>query len=165
MIQKKISILGTFGVGKTSLTERFVKSIFSERYHTTVGVRIHKKLMQVEGKDLTCIIWDIAGEDEFVEIRPSHLRGSSGYFIVADGTRPETLTKAMNIQHLAQSVLGEVPFTLIVNKVDREDHWLIEEPELENIRASGWVVKKTSAKSDTGVSEAFLDLANRIMHR
>ena len=37
MIQKKMCMLGGFSVGKTSLVSRFVSSIFSEVYLTTVG--------------------------------------------------------------------------------------------------------------------------------
>ncbi|HMY77058.1 MAG TPA: GTP-binding protein, partial [Blastocatellia bacterium] len=40
MIQKKICLLGAFAVGKTSLVARFVKSIYSDQYLTTVGVKV-----------------------------------------------------------------------------------------------------------------------------
>ena len=42
-LQKKICMLGGFSVGKTSLVKRFVASVFSETYLTTVGVKIDKK--------------------------------------------------------------------------------------------------------------------------
>jgi small GTP-binding protein len=89
MMQKKICMLGAFAVGKTSLVARFVESIFSDRYHTTVGVKIEKKTLQVSGQQWNLIVWDLAGEDEFMQIRMSYLRGSSGYLLVADGTRPD----------------------------------------------------------------------------
>ena len=40
MMQKKICVLGGFAVGKTSLVARFVSSIFSDKYLSTVGVKI-----------------------------------------------------------------------------------------------------------------------------
>ncbi len=40
MIQKKICMVGAFGVGKTSLVARFVHSTYSDKYLTTVGVKI-----------------------------------------------------------------------------------------------------------------------------
>jgi GTPase SAR1 family protein len=42
MIKKKICMVGLYGVGKTSLVKRYVDSIFDERYHTTIGVKIDK---------------------------------------------------------------------------------------------------------------------------
>ncbi|HET7777303.1 MAG TPA: EutP/PduV family microcompartment system protein, partial [Rudaea sp.] len=64
MLQKKICLLGAFGVGKTSLTQRFVSSIFSDKYLTTVGVKIDKKAVDVGATPVSLVIWDIAGEDE-----------------------------------------------------------------------------------------------------
>ena len=57
MMQKKVCLLGTFAVGKTSLTDRFVESIFSDRYRTTVGVRICKKPLEVDSQPLNLIIF------------------------------------------------------------------------------------------------------------
>ena len=94
MIQKKICTIGAFAVGKTSLIRRYVDSIFSEKYLTTVGVKIDKKPVNVLGQDVTLILWDIHGEDDFQEINMNYLRGSSAYILVVDGTRYSTLEKA-----------------------------------------------------------------------
>ena len=66
MIQKKICMVGVLAVGKTSLVARFVESIFSKKYHTTVGVKISKKALQVSDQEWHLILWDLAGEDEFL---------------------------------------------------------------------------------------------------
>jgi GTPase SAR1 family protein len=47
MIQKKVCMVGTLGVGKTSLVAKFVHSMFSDKYLTTVGVKIDKKTVAV----------------------------------------------------------------------------------------------------------------------
>ena len=47
MIQKKVCMLGTFAVGKTSLVSRFVKSLFSDKYLSSVGVKVDKKVVAV----------------------------------------------------------------------------------------------------------------------
>src|SRR5580700_10653949 len=105
MLQKKICMLGSFSVGKTSLVRRFVESIFSDRYLTTVGVKIDKKVVQVNGQDVTVMLWDLYGEDEFQKIRMSYLRGASGYLLVADGTRLATLEKTIAIKEEAEKAL------------------------------------------------------------
>ena len=163
MIQKKICMLGAYAVGKTSLVARFVKSIFSEKYLTTVGVKIDKKIMTVGGQSLTLILWDLAGEDEFLQVRISHLRGASGYLLVADGTRRQTLDKAIELQNRAEGEIGAVPFILLINKSDIKEEWEIEEAAFSSLARSGWLVLETSAKSGANVEEAFSLIGERMM--
>jgi len=60
MIQKKVCMVGVFGTGKTSLVQRFVHSMFSERYLSTVGVKIERKPLELDGTTLTLVLWDLA---------------------------------------------------------------------------------------------------------
>ena len=85
MIQKKICMLGAYAVGKTSLVGRFVRSMFSEKYQTTVGVKIDQKTVNVGDQQVNMMLWDLHGEDEAQKVRLSYLRGASGYILVVDG--------------------------------------------------------------------------------
>ena len=163
MTQKKVAMLGCVAVGKTSLTERFVESIFSDRYRTTVGVRIHRKELTVAGGEVALVIWDLAGEDEFVELRTTYLRGAAGYVLVADGTRQETLEKAVHLRERAGAAIGSVPFLLAVNKTDRLEEWTIRNSDLEALERAGWTVVRTSARTGDGVETLFHTLAARLM--
>ena len=82
MIQKKICMLGSFGVGKTSLVARFVQGIFSAKYLSTVGVKIDKREMKVGDQDVLLMLWDLAGEDSRSQVQTSYLKGAAGYFLV-----------------------------------------------------------------------------------
>jgi small GTP-binding protein len=163
MIQKKICMLGTFAVGKTSLVRRFVESIYSDKYHTTVGVKIDKKQVPVAGQELMLMLWDVEGAETAHELRKSYLRGTAGYLLVADGTRQETLYRALEIQARAQDTVGPVPFLLLLNKADLIQEWSIELRELDALAQKNWHVIKTSAKTGAGVEEAFLTLAQKLM--
>ena len=163
MIQKKICMLGAFAVGKTSLVSRFVKSLFSDKYHSSVGVKVDKKLVAAGQEQLELLLWDLYGEDEFQKIRTSYLRGSAGYVLVADGTRRETLDRAVVLQNRTEEAVGKVPFVLMVNKADLTDKWELDDAALEALTKSGWPVLKTSAKTGAGVEEAFLALARRML--
>jgi small GTP-binding protein len=163
MMQKKICMLGPFAVGKTSLVTRFVDTIFSETYHTTVGVRIEKKALRLGGKEWHLIIWDLAGEDEFLQLRPSYLRGSSGYVLVADGTRRATLDAAVKVQQRVRDIIGDVPFVLLLNKSDLADEWEVAEQTIAALAQRGWPWLKASAKTGVGVEEAFLTLVGKMM--
>lgn len=148
-------MLGAFAVGKTSLVARFVKSIFSEKYLTTVGVKIDKKSLTVRDQEMTLILWDLAGEDEFLQLRTSYLRGSAGYFLVADGTRRATLDKAIELQQRAENEIGKVPFILLINKSDLKSEWDIQDSEIAALTAAGWITFETSAKTGANVEEIF----------
>lgn len=164
IVQKKICMLGTFAVGKTSLVRRFVESIYSDKYHTTVGVKIDKKLVDLdETWKMMMMLWDVEGAESAHELRKSYLRGASGYLLVADGTRKDTLYRALEIQTRAQETLGLVPYIFLVNKSDLVEEWEIQEQELAALVERGWHVIKTSAKSGAGVEEAFLTLAKKMM--
>ena len=165
MIQKKVCMLGGFAVGKTSLVSRFVHSIFSDKYLTTIGVKIDKKSVSLLRGDVELILWDIYGEDEFQKVRMSYLQGASAYLLVADGTRPATLEVASALQQAAELEIGKVPFVLALNKVDLADQWQVDEVALAQAGALGWKVVRTSAKTGEGVEEAFQILARAMASR
>jgi small GTP-binding protein len=161
-VQKKICLLGGFSVGKTSLIKRYVESIFSETYLTTVGVKIDKKTETLPDRVVNLILWDLAGEDDIASLRMSYLRGSAGYVLVADGTRRSTLEVALSLRQRVEAEYGSLPFVLLVNKSDLREQWTIDDTELEDLRRCGWWVQPSSARSGEGVEKAFRDLAVRV---
>ena len=159
----KICLLGAFAVGKTSLVQKYVKGIFSEKYQTTLGVKIDKKSIEINGIQLELILWDLFGEDEFMEVRSSYLRGSAGYILVADGTRAETLDIAIKLKQRVDVEIGKIPTILLVNKVDLIENWTIDKAKLSSLEKEGWKVMYTSAKNSSNVEEAFQFLAEQLV--
>ena len=163
MLQKKICMLGSFAVGKTSLVRRFVESIYSDIYQTTVGVKIDKKNVQVEDKEISLVLWDIYGEDDYQKVRWTYLRGASGYLLVADGTRKATLEKAVSLEQKVREEAGVIPFVLVINKSDLIRDWELD-PALESqLTAQGWSILRSSAKTGEGVEESFALLARKML--
>lgn len=163
MIQKKVCMVGAFGVGKTSLVSRYVHSIFSEKYHTTIGVKIDKKVVATDGGGVTLVLWDLAGEDALTTVRPAHLRGSAGYILVIDGTRRNSLDVALDLQRRAVDAAGPVPFVCVINKADLRDGWEVKQAEVDDLATRGWMVTETSAKTGAGVEEMFGALTRAMM--
>ena len=153
-------MVGQFAVGKTSLVRRFVDSIFDDRYLTTIGVKIDRKDVTIDGKSIRLMLWDLAGEDELAQLNVSHLRGASGYILVADGCRAATLAKAAELQQRIAEMLGPLPFVLVVNKADLRDQWEVQSAQIAQY---GWPTLETSAKTGGGVEEMFLGLATTLI--
>ena len=162
-IHKKICIIGEFGVGKTSLVSRYVRSIFSDKYHTTVGVKIDKKTVLIGDQEVTLVIWDLAGDSAASGMKMSLLNGTNGFLLVADGTRPETLHTTVRLQKEVSVVLGQIPFILAINKADLTEDWAVRSTDIEEFRALGWDVRLASAKNGQGVEQIFTDLAARLI--
>ena len=164
MLQKKICMLGSFSVGKTSLVRRFVESIFDERYQTTIGVKVDKKIVQAGAQEVALVLWDIHGEDVFQKMRMTYLRGMSGYLLVIDPTRKKTLEDALALEARVHEAMGTIPSILILNKCDLVSDWEIDLNRIRKSEDGGQPVIRTSAKTGEGVEEAFSRLAQAMLN-
>ena len=162
MIQKKICMLGGTAVGKTSLVARYVRNMFSDKYLSSIGVKVDKKVLSVEGTDVSLVLWDIHGDDQFQAIRTSYLRGTSAYLLVVDGTRRSTLEKALDIKKTVDQTIGDVPFILVLNKADLAESWDLSSGDEDEL-ASKYTVVRSSAKTGAGVEDAFARLTRALL--
>lgn len=161
MIQRKICMLGSFSVGKTSLIRRFVSSMFDDTYLTTVGVKIDKKTVELDDRSLMLMIWDLAGEDDYNVLKTSYLRGAHGYLLVVDSTRPKTLEVAFDVHDKVRATVGDVPCIMALNKTDLVDEFALDPTALAEAEAT-FQILKTSAKTGNNVEALFSELAEKL---
>lgn len=163
MSSRKICLLGDFSVGKTSAVARYVHSTFSDNYLTTVGVKVDTKISTLaNGNSLRLVLWDIAGSSRMGQARLNYVRGSHGFVLVADGTRRDTVSSALDLWQQASLALGsDVPSVLLVNKFDLVDEWDIS-PELIGSISREIPVFCTSAKTGESVEQAFATLVEAV---
>ncbi len=157
MDKKKICMVGDFSVGKTSLTQKFVNNVFSEKYLTTIGVKIDT----VEVESTKLIIWDVAGRDSLSPINASYLVGAAGVILVADGTRESTVSGLLDIWAVVEKRIGSVPCVVALNKCDLPD-WHVSESNLDEFASRDWSVFQTSAKKGHDVETLFHTLVAKI---
>lgn len=163
MIQKKICMVGAFAVGKTSLVKRYVHSLFSDKYLSTVGVKIDKKTVRAAGQDVMLMLWDLYGEDSVQKIQLNYVKGAAGFLIVVDGTRASTLSTGLELCRTVQGVTGPIPHLIVLNKSDLRADWEVPPQAIEELRARGESVILASAKTGEGVEAAFIGLSERML--
>ena len=150
-------MVGDFSVGKTSLTQKFVNNVFSEKYLTTIGVKIDTA--DLDGHKL--IVWDVAGRDSLSPVNVSYLVGAAGVVLVADGTRPETIDGLLEIWRTVEQRIGPVPVVVALNKADLNE-WSVSAAQTEKLNSKGWAVFETSAKEGQNVEALFRELCNLV---
>ena len=169
-IKKKICLLGSFAVRKTSLVERFVHDRFEDKYLTTVGVKISSKRMPpVESPGIarlvqhTFLIWDIAGLEKFDSVAMNYFRGAAGALAVADLTVPETIDRLHEFCEKFLSVNPRATLLILGNKVDlfQSDEIIISNLA-KAARAFSSDYLLTSAKTGRHVEKAFGELSKKI---
>ena len=162
-ITKKICLVGSAGVGKTSLIRRYVQGIFRESYLTSIGAHITKKDANIGDTIVKLLIWDLAGEEVGNPVRDRHVLGSSAVIFVTDG-RASCLESALRLNGRFRELLGPIPAVLAANKVDLYETWKFTMEDLEGVvESTGLTTFTTSAKTGKGVEEMFQHVARKIV--
>jgi small GTP-binding protein len=163
-VKQKICMIGDAAVGKTSLIRRFVLDQFSDDYIATFGMKVIKKRIKYNAEDdniidLSMIIWDIMGQEQFKKAQMAGYADSKGAFIVCDVTRKETLENIITWYSDIQSVAHEIPVVVMANKNDLLSQAKFSQHDLNDvskqINAPSYF---TSAKTGENVEVAFREL-------
>lgn len=163
----KLILVGNYKAGKTSLIKRFVENMFQESYHSTIGVEISKKDMELsEDTIINFAIWDLGGQ--IIQMAPYRRRfyeGAQSALIIIDRTRPDNL-KSIDIWHneLKTYVGTDVDIILVGNKSDLTEDIGISEDEIKDIadeKSFHYIL--TSAKTGENVHDAFLYIAYKFL--
>lgn len=160
MISKKVILTGSFGVGKTSLFNQFIYQQFSDKYLTTIGVKVNKKEITIDGEELSVLLWDIAGEVAQDKVPTSYFLGASGIIYVVDLSRPITFNNMKTDIELLKKILKDATIIIVGNKKD-----LLSAEELAEV-AQNLEVKldfTTSAKTGENIDALFLELGKKLI--
>jgi small GTP-binding protein len=164
----KICLVGEGAVGKTCLIRRFVHDQFDDRYISTLGAKVSKKELHVDGPaggiDVDMTIWDIMGEKGFRELlKEAYFHGAQGVLAVCDVTRRETLDDLHDWIKAVSKVTGDVPIEFLANKVDLADQRQVPDDDIRAVAERHHApFLATSAKTGQNVEEGFAGLARLI---
>ena len=163
----KLILIGSSGVGKTSILQRYIQKIFNDDYTCTIGVDFFMKSMKIDDKLIKLQLWDTAGTEKFKSITTGYYRGANAAFIVFD------LTSRKSFESVSEWIENYYKFSnpdyerhviLIGNKSDLKNERIITEDEIDDfVKLNKIKYFETSAKNGENIDESFLFIAEQLM--
>ncbi|MHA1273706.1 MAG: Rab family GTPase [Promethearchaeota archaeon] len=167
----KITVIGDGAVGKTSLIKKYTQGSFQKDYIKTLGAQFSKYDEEIEGDTVKLFFWDIAGQQEFDFMRPTFYKGSKAAIIVfslEDNEHgKESFEHIVDWHEDIKKYCGDLPIVLFGNKVDLVDESKLDDSKvLELVKERNFLgYYKTSAKTGSGVYEAFQAIIKELYNR
>jgi len=161
----KVVILGASGVGKTCLGLRFVKDQFVTYTASTIGASFLVKELVLNNQKVTLQIWDTAGQERFRSMAPLYYRGAVAAILVFSMTDEQSFEKLKEwVRELQNNVDEPLVLAIACNKADlAEQRVVTAEAAAAYAQSIGAIIVETSAKSNTGVSQLFQEVARRLI--
>jgi len=159
--KRKIAVLGSRSVGKSSLVVQFVDGHFVESYYPTIESTFTKSI-KYNGVEYDCDIIDTAGQDEYSILNSKHAIGIHGYILVYSvASRPSfDMVQTVHEKILDYSGAQHIPCVVVGQKSDLQkasySNRQIQTEEGEKMAKSlGSAYVETSARQNLNVAKVF----------
>jgi len=168
-VSVKIVVLGTGGVGKSSLTIRFIQDVFVEAYDPTIEDS-YRHQIELDRRPVLLEILDTAGTEQFASMRDMYMKSGEGFILVYSVIDEATLMDVENLfdnlNRVRESEVFKTPIVLAGNKCDLEEEREVSVQAGQDL-ARRWNVAfyETSAKTGYSINEIFIGLSKQILSR
>ncbi|XP_054157068.1 ras-related protein Rab-5A-like [Oppia nitens] len=161
----KLVIVGTFGVGKTSLMIQHFDRQFTADPKTTVGVDFRQRKFHLNSASVILEVWDTAGEEKYSNIVQIYYRGAHAVVAVYDIRKRSTYTRALQyIKEINNQAVPPLVIVLVGNKQDLSSEREVDyESTLKYASARNLIFMETSAKCNSNVDQLFESVAERLV--
>lgn len=166
MLEYKIVLLGSGGVGKSALTVQYVSEIFVDRYDPTIEDS-YRKQVEFDGQQYMLEILDTAGTEQFTAMRDMYMRNGHGFILVYSIVSEDTFKELQGVRDRILSVKDcddTPPMILVGNKVDLEEERVVGKGHGQALakKFNNCAFLETSAKARINVEETFTTLVKQI---
>ncbi|KAL7718048.1 small monomeric GTPase [Entamoeba marina] len=162
----KIVVLGPAAVGKSAITIRLVKRIFTEQYDPTIE-DCFRTTRTIKDNEVVLDILDTAGQDEFISVKQQYMTIGNGFLIVYSIISKSSFEECKEIVEMLLRIREkqEVQWLLVGNKVDLEELREVTTEEANIFAEENNAIKliETSAKKNINVEESFLLLTQSVI--
>ncbi|CAH2056658.1 unnamed protein product, partial [Iphiclides podalirius] len=165
VIEAKIVVLGSQGVGKTSLVVRYIGKMFSKHISPTIGASFFTCNINLEEARVKLQVWDTAGQERFRSMAPMYYRNANAALLVFDITSVSSFTAIKSwVKELQSNVPEPLVLALVGNKADLADARAVAASEAQRFAATlGAAYAETSALHDQGIEQVFLETARALL--
>ncbi|KAI6035352.1 small GTPase superfamily [Pisolithus orientalis] len=155
--KRKIAVLGSRSVGKSSLVVQFIENHFVDSYYPTIE-NTFSKVVAYKGVEYDCDIIDTAGQDEYSILNSKHAIGIHGYVLVYSiaSRRSFDMVKIVYDKIIDFCGKNEIPCVIVGAKSDLQSSRQVQPGEAEELaktKQAAWV--ETSAKNNVNVGKVF----------
>ncbi|PPR06580.1 hypothetical protein CVT24_001761 [Panaeolus cyanescens] len=155
--KRKIAVLGSRSVGKSSLILQFTDGNFVENYYPTIE-SVFTKSITHNGTEFSCDIIDTAGQDEYSILSSKHAIGIHGYVLVYSTTSRNSFKMIQIVYDKIIDFCGrqKIPCVIVGSKMDLQASRQVQAAEGQKLAEDNhcaWI--ETSAKEDINVSKVF----------
>lgn len=161
----KIIVLGDGGVGKTSLTIRFVSGAFRDIYKVTLGVDFFVKTVEIKENRYKLMIFDTGGQERFSKVRPLYYKSAKGALLVYDRTDPESFQNLDVWMKEIEKFSPSIPMVMVGNKSDLTDKITVPNELVGQFAENEGIPNfNSSAKLDNNIVAPFMKLVELIIN-
>jgi Ras-related protein Rab-23 len=162
----KVIVVGDGQVGKTSMITRFAKGIFTNEYKKTIGVDFLEKKLFIDsiGEEVTFLLWDTAGQEEYDAITRTYYKGAGACILAFSTTDRASFDHIEKWYQKVVDECGHIVIVLVQNKVDLMDDAVMDAREVEFLaKKLKLKLYRTCVKEDLNVKDVFVHLGSEFV--
>jgi Ras family protein len=157
--RRKIAVLGSRSVGKSSLVLQYIENHFVESYYPTIEASFSKSI-NYNGVDYDCDIVDTAGQDEYSILNSKHAIGVHGFVLVYSVASRASLEICQIIyDKIVDYGFTNVPCVIVGSKTDLPSSGANRQVSFKDAQQVAESIKakhiETSAKKNINVAKVF----------
>jgi Ras-related protein Rab-5C len=159
----KVILIGSTGVGKSSIVHQYMNNFFSCTQRPTLGVAYSMRKVSVGSQVVTLQIWDTGGAEKYRSMTPMYYHKAQVALVVYSVTDKIGFADVeMWMESLSNHADPNIILFLVANKIDLVDNRVIPTDLGEEKAAQfGAQYAEVSAFSGRGIGDLFAEVPRR----
>lgn len=164
-LEAKVVVLGSQGVGKTSMITRYTGKSLNHHVSPTIAAAFFECKLNLDNARIKLQVWDTAGQERFRSMAPMYYRNANAAMLVFDLTEYSTFKAIKSwVTELRRNVEEAMVLVVVGNKSDLTKDREVDAEEVRlyamNIGATYY---ETSVLYDEGIDSVFIAIGTGLL--